>query len=106
MLKTKRKVRYLMEIMIYKYKENKTHTHTHTRKKKKNQPRKRKVNFVLFRFSFKFNKKHDQNASSHESYRLLNPVAIHMLFLILFTSYICLDAVGKNLSYKGMCVDY
>lgn len=68
----------------------------HGEKKKKKKTGRKKVNFALFRFRFKLNKKHDQNASSPESYRLLKIVALHMLSLILFTNYILLGVEGKR----------
>lgn len=56
----------------------------------------KKSKFIAFRFRFKLNKKHDPNVSSLESYRLLKTVALHMLFLILFTNYILLGVAEKN----------
>lgn len=63
--------------------------------------------FIVFRFRFKLNRKHDQNVSSLESYRLLKTVALHMLFLILFTNYILLGVeVKKKMYFKGIHVGY
>lgn len=72
--------------------------------REKEKKRTGKVNFVLFRSRSKINEKRDQNASSLDSYRLWKTVALHMLFLILFTNYILLGAVRKKKCILKTCM--